>query len=52
VPYLVFAVIVALTLAGWLVGRRRGGKDPSKSVASFHRRLDALDQQRRVGGRP
>lgn len=44
-PYLVFAMIVAVVVAsaGLVVRRQRRG-EPSRSIESFHRRLEALEQ--------
>jgi len=46
VVYLVFAAAVVVLVAGALLGVRRHRKvDPSRSIDSFHRRLEALDQR-------
>ncbi|MGH2719956.1 MAG: hypothetical protein ACRDJU_15460 [Actinomycetota bacterium] len=46
--YLVFAAVVIVVTAGSLLLVRRHRKaDPSRSIDSFHRRLDALDQRGR-----
>lgn len=44
--YLVFAAAVIIVIAAALFFVRRHRKaDPSRSIDSFHRRLDALDKR-------
>jgi hypothetical protein len=44
VVYLVFAVLVIGVLGGLVLLRHRHHDESSRSIDSFHRRLEALDQ--------
>jgi hypothetical protein len=50
VGYLLFAVVMAATIIGFLSIRQRESNDPKKSVDAFQRAIKALTPERNAKG--
>jgi len=48
--YLLFSVLFAAAIIGIVVFRSRPSNDPTKSVDSFKRQINALNPERKVRG--